>query len=193
MKKNYLKLAAACAALSMVAGCIVLSVYPFYTANDLIFDPGLAGRWNKDGKTNEFWQYTASGGKSYLLTTTDDHDTNCFEAHLFQLKQYQFLDLLTTNRSEFEMPMHLVSEVARDGSNLSLPFLDYGWLANLLETNPAALRHIVVSEKPDDTNGGNMVYLTADTKELQKFLLKHAADTNAFGSDSSVSLKRVSP
>ena len=193
MKTKMLKLVAASAALSMLAGCIVLSVYPFYTAKDLISDPGLAGRWVKAGQTNEVWLFEASGGKSYLLTTTDEHNTNCFAAHLFQLKQFQFLDLLTTNRGEFEMPMHLIAKVARDGSNLSLPFMDYGWLASLLETNPAALRHIVVPEKSDDTNSGNMVYLTADTKDLQKFLLKHAGDTNAFSSDSSVSLKRVSP
>ncbi len=147
----------------MLAGCIVLSVYPFYNAKDLTFDPGLTGRWAKDGTTNEFWQFTASGEKSYALTTTDDTSTNCFTAHLFQLKEYQFLDLLTTNRSEFELPLHLISQVSRNDTNLSLHFLDYGWLAGLLETNPTVLRHIVVPEKPDDTNSDKMMYLTAGT------------------------------
>jgi hypothetical protein len=191
MKTQILKYALACAMISMITGCIVLSVYPFYTAKDLIFDPGLAGRWVKDGSTNEFWRFTAAGEKSWLLTTADERSTNCFEAHLFRLKQHQFLDLLTTNRDEFGLPAHLITEVARTDSNLSLRFLDYGWLAGLLKTNPATLRHIVVPEKPGDTNSGQMVYLTADTKELQKFLLKHAADTNAFNPNSSVELKRV--
>lgn len=193
MKSQILKLVGAGAAISLLAGCIVLSVYPFYNAKDLIFDPGLAGRWLKAGTTNEFWQFAAAGEKAYTLTTTDDHDTNCFDAHLFQLQKFQFLDLRTTNREDFQLPLHLICQVARNGTNLSLPFMDYGWLANLLQTNPAALRHIVVPEKPDDPNSCNLVYLTADTKELQKFLLKHAADTNAFSSDSTVELKRVSP
>jgi hypothetical protein len=192
MKTKILKFMAAGAALSMLAGCITLSVYPFYTAKDLIFDPGVTGQWVKAGTTNEFWQFSGLDGKFYMLSTTDATSTNCLEAHLFQLKQYQFLDLLTTNRDEFELPMHLIAQVKRSDTNLSLHFLDYGWLAGLIETNPAVLRHIVVPEKSEDTNSGNMLYLTADTEDLQRFLLKHAADTNAFSSDSDVELQRVS-
>jgi hypothetical protein len=189
MKTKILQSIAAGAVLSMLVGCIVSSVYPFYTSKDLVFDPGLTGRWAKADATNEFWQFTAAGEKSYFLTTTDDHD-NCFEAHLFRLNQYQFLDLLTTNRDEFQLPVHLISLVTRNDTNMSLQFMDYGWLADLLETNPAVLHHIVVPEKPDDTNSGNMVYLTGDTLELQKFLLQHAGDTNAFNSRSAVELNR---
>jgi hypothetical protein len=195
MKTQIPKLIACGLLLALLAGCIVLSVYPFYTPKDLIFDPGLSGRWNntETGKTNEFWQFAASDGKFFMLSVTDEHDTNCFEAHLFQLKQYQFLDLLTTNRSEFEMPMHLITKVTRHEDNLSLEFLDFGWLAGLLQTNPAVLRHVVVPAEPGNTNDNLMVYLTADTKDLQKFLLKHVKDTNAFSSDAAVQLKRVSP
>ena len=191
MKTNILKFLAAGSVLSLLAGCIVLSVYPFYTPKDLIFDPGLAGRWVKTTAANEFRQFSDTGGKFYLLTTTDDQDTNCLEAHLFQLKQYQFLDLLTTNRGQFQMPVHLIAKAARNDASVSLEFLDYGWLAGLVETNPAVLRHLVVPEKPGDTSGG-MVYLTADTKDLQKFLLEHAEDTNAFNAGSAVELQRVS-
>ena len=192
MKTNLLKFIAASSVLALLGGCIVLSVYPFYTTKDLIFDPGLAGRWVKTTSTNEFWQFSDAGGKFYMLATTDDQSTNCLEAHLFQLKHYQFLDFLTTNRDPYQMPMHLISKVTRNDNQLSLKFLDFGWLSGLLETNPAVLRHIVVPDKPGDTNN-NMVYLTADTKDLQKFLLKHAEDTNAFNSSSAVELKRVSP
>lgn len=191
MKTRPLLLAAG-AAVSLLAGCIVLSVYPFYTPKDLISDPGLSGRWVKGTATNELWTFTAAGEKSCFLTTTDDHDTNCFEAHLFRLDQYQFLDLLTTNRVQFQLPLHLITRVSRTKTNLTLSFLDFGWLANLLQTNPAVLRHVIVPEKPGDTNN-QMFYLTATTRELQKFLLKHLADTNAFNSNSSVELLRVAP
>jgi hypothetical protein len=190
MKTNLLKFLAAGAMLSLLAGCIVLSVYPFYTQQDLILDPGLSGRWAKTSGNNEFWQFLEAGGKSYLLTTTDDQSTNGVDAHLFQLKQYQFLDLLNTNRDPYQMPMHLISKVTRSADSLTLQFMDYGWLSALLDTNPAVLRHIVVPARADDTNN-NMVYLTADTKDLQKFLLQHATDTNAFNANSVVELKRV--
>jgi hypothetical protein len=190
MKTNLLKCIAVGAVLSLLSGCIVLSVYPFYTAKDLIFDPGITGHWVKTTATNESWQFADAGGRFYMLTTMDDQSTNGVEAHLFQLKQYQFLDLLTTNREPYQMPMHLISKLARNEDSLSLQFLDYGWLSALLETNPAVLRHIVVPATSDDTNN-NMMYLTADTKDLQKFLLKHAEDTNAFNANSTVELKRV--
>lgn len=189
---NALKIVIAGAALGMLSGCIVLSVYPFYTEKDLTFDAGMVGRWAKDGANNEFWQFADANGKYYHLVTTDDQQTNALDAHLFHLKKYQFLDLLSTNREELQMPAHLISKVSRTEDKMTLQFLDYGWLANLLETNPAVLRHIVVPQNYEDTNNGNMVYLTADTKDLQKFLLKHAEDTNAFNSNSEVDLKRVS-
>jgi hypothetical protein len=191
MKLPLVKSLAMSGALCLLSGCIVLSVYPFYNGKDLTSDPGLAGRWLKAGKTNEFWQFTAAGEKAYLLTTTDETSTNCFEAHLFQLEQYQFLDLLTTNREMFQLPLHLVSKFNRNETNLALSFLDYGWLANLLETNRAAVRHLTVPQEPGNTNGGNMVYLTSTTRELQKFLLKYGADTNAFSADSLVQLQRA--
>jgi len=166
-----------------------MSVYPFYTAKDLVYDPGLIGRWVRESDTNEFWQFDPAGGKGYVLTTVDSAATNGLEAHLFRLKQYQFLDLLTTNREEFQLPMHLISKVVSSGGNLSLQFLDYGWLAGLLETNPAVLHHMIVGDKAGDTNNGQMVYLTGETRELQRFLLKHAGDTNAFSPGSAVELK----
>jgi hypothetical protein len=191
MNARILKLVAGGAVLSLLAGCIVMSVYPFYTPKDLIFDPGLAGSWGKTGTTNELWRFAVSGEKAYLLGVVDDSETNSFEAHLFRLKRYQFLDLLTTNRAAYELPVHLISKVNQRDTNLSLQFLDYGWLAGLLATNPAVLRHIMVPARPEDTND-DMVYLTADTRDLQAFLLKHAADTNAFTTGSAVNLKLIS-
>ena len=189
---NALRILATVAALVLLSGCIVLSVYPFYTPKDLIFDPGMVGRWTKENASNQFWQFEDAGGQYYRLTTTELHATNNLEAHLFHLKKYQFLDLITTNRDEFQMPVHLISKVSRTNDNLSLQFLDYGWLADLLEKNPTVLKHLVVPENSEDTNNGNTLFLTADTKDLQKFLLKHADDTNAFNSGSAVELKRAS-
>jgi hypothetical protein len=186
-----LKFIGGCAALTMLAGCIVMSVYPFYNDQDLTADPGLAGQWANTTSTNETWQFTSSGPKSYTLTTIDSASTNTFSAHLFQLKKYQFMDFLTTNRDMYVMPMHLIAKAERNGTNLSMHFLDYGWLTGLLETNPAVLRHIVVPANPDDTNNDNMLYLTAGTSDLQKFLLKHAEDTNAFTADSDKELQKT--
>jgi hypothetical protein len=193
MKLKLLARLAVGLALAGLTGCIVLSVYPFYTAKDLTFDPALVGNWAKAGSTNEFWRFSEMDRKSYTLLTTDSQSTNCFDAHLFRLKHCEFLDLLTTNRSEFEMPLHLISKVNLSATNVTVQFMDYDWLSRYLDTNRTALRHLVVYEKPDDTNSGAMTYLTASTRDLQVFLLKHADDTNAFSSGSTVELNRLSP
>ena len=182
MKVRLLNGAVAVVAVLLFAGCMVLSVYPYYTAKDLIFDPGLAGHWGSQGSTNNFWQILAVGDNSYSLAIVDEHSTNGFDAHLFRLRQQQFLDLRTTNREDFQLPLHLVVKCSRSQSNLTVNFMDYGWLTKWLEARPDALRHVEVYEKPDDTNSSKMVYLTADTKELQTFLLQHVDDTNAFNS-----------
>ena len=204
MKVKILKLVAAGAVLSLLAGCLedwgypVGSAYPYYAPQDLIVDPVLAGRWAAEGTTNEFWHFTVAGKKSYLLGVEDASATNGveeapFEAHLFQLQQYHFLDLRTTNRVEYQLPVHLISKVNYSDTNLSVQFLDWGWLTRVLETNPAVLSHILVPdpEKPDSTNDG-MLLLTAPTADLQAFLLKHATDTNAFKDGSADKLRRIS-
>jgi len=192
MKTKVLKALSSVAALLFLGGCIVSSVYPFYNDKDLTFDPGLTGHWVKADATNEFWDFAATNG-AYSLLVEDASSTNGFSAHLFKLKNYRFLDLLTTNRGDFMMPVHLITKVSTDNTNWSLHFLDYGWLATYLETNRVELRNVLVPNRTDDTNGGQMLYLTAGTRDLQVFLLKHADDTNAFGSGSDVELKRAGP
>jgi hypothetical protein len=49
--------------------------------------------------------------------------------------------------------------------------MDYDWLAKLLEKDPAAVRHHLVST--DDEAKNAQIVLTADTPELQKFVLRH--------------------
>jgi hypothetical protein len=180
-KKAWIPLAALGLCAGLLAGCVVMSVYPYYTVKNLTFDAGLTGRWAKPGDTNEFWEFVPSSDKSYLVTITDKDETNHFDGYLFQLKGHPFLDLCTTNRGDiYQMPLHLAVKVTRAENDLRLATLAYEWLGKLLEAKPATLRHIIVPEKPLETNSNKMFYLTADTRDLQEFLLKHLNDTNAF-------------
>jgi hypothetical protein len=181
MKMKILKISGIATVFALLAGCIVQSVYPFYMAKDLTFEPALVGRWSEN-VTNPapYWEFKPAGDQAYVLTTVDTQETNCFETHLFHLKQFQFLDLRTTNVGEFQMPLHIVMKVSSFAPTLKMSVLNYDWLKKLVEKNPAAIRHIVVPENSTATNGDTMIYLTADTKELQKFILKYVNDTNAF-------------
>ena len=177
--------AAAAASLTVVmffAGCVVTSVYPYYTDKDLVFDQAVLGNWVDAGQTNEPSEYVkieSRGEAGYCATVYEAKETNSLEVHLFRLKQQLFLDSCPTNRSLDFVPVHQVSKVLEIGPVIETANLNYDWLAKLLEKNPRAIRHMVLREKPEDKQSGRII-LTADTKELQRFLLKYVNNTNAW-------------
>jgi hypothetical protein len=178
--------AALFAVMLFFAGCVVTSVYPYYTGKDLVFDRALLGDWVEAGATNasaEYARFEQAGEKDYRVTIFGTDETNSMEAHLFRLKQQLFLDVCPTNRSLDFVPTHQVSKVMQIGPGIETANLNYDWLAKLLEKNPRAIRHMVLREKTGDEHGGRIV-LTAETKELQRFLLKYVNDPNAWNEPS---------
>ena len=174
-----------------LTGCVVTSIYPYYTDKDLVIDPALLGDWVEAGATNapaEYARVERVGEKGYSVTTFTTSETNSSDLHLFRLKQQLFLDECPTNRSLGYVPVHEVSKVTRTGPTMETASLNYDWLAKLLEKNPREIRHMVLREKPTDEKGGRIV-LTADTKELQRFILKYVNNTNAWKEPSE--LKRL--
>jgi hypothetical protein len=166
----------------LVTSCVVTSVYPFYTGKDIVFDQALLGDWIDAVKTNEpneFVRVERLGEKGYLVTAFTANETNSTEAYLFRLKQQLFLDVFPTNRPLDYLPVHQVSRVISLGPKFESSDLNYEWLAKLLEQKPDAIRHLALPEKPGDTQGGRVV-LTAETPELQRFILRHLSDTNAW-------------
>ncbi len=178
-KRNLIALAAAAI---LLAACIP-SVYPFYTDKDVIVDQRLFGTWKEKQKsaTPEIWKFEASTNNSMTLTVVDAGKTNDFIAHLFKLKQEQFLDLMPeddflTNETSVAavsmIPGHLVVRVAQIDPALQLSFCNFDWLQKYLEKNPNALAHRVE---------GDRMFLTADTRTLQDFMLQHLATNELFG------------
>jgi hypothetical protein len=168
--------------LLLLTGCVVTSVYPFYTSKDVVFDQALLGDWVDAVKTNEpneFVRVERLGEKGYAVTAFTGSETNSSEAYLFRLKRQLFLDVFPTNRSLDYLPVHQVSRVASLTPKLESTDLNYDWLAKLVEQKPDAIRHLVLPDKPGDRQGGRIV-LTADTQELQRFLLKYLDNTNAW-------------
>ena len=181
--KTIIKLTIGLALMTMLAGCVVTSVYPFYTAKEVQFDPALVGTWAEAGSTNaanDHWRFDRLNPQAYCLTTVENNKTNRYETHRFRLRQHVFLDLWTTNRMADQLPLHYLVKIEHTGSKLQVKVLNFDWLAKLLEKNPKALRHLLVPNEPGNTNDNQLV-LTADTRELQQFILKHINDTNTFG------------
>ncbi len=175
-----------------VAGCVVTSVYPYYTPKDLVFEPALAGSWvsvKADEEKNETWTFEKNGDKDYLFTLAKSDETNIYSAHLFKLKDQLFMDALPTQRPDnYFIPPHYLLVVPQIKPTLKLSMMDYKWLEKLLETDPQAMRHIVVPDDASDASKHHVV-LTAETPELQKFVLKYLKTEGAFGE--AFELKRV--
>jgi hypothetical protein len=173
----------ALAALAILfAGCLVLSVYPYYNEKDLAFDPRLLGTWTKTDDQNEHWKFEKMGTNAYLLTIANNQETNSMQAHLFTLRRQQFLDLYApdaqANVQPPPIPSHFLLRVLSLSPDLKVASMDHAWLRDLLAKNPKAVRHIIpqTSEKPED----RAIVLTADTAELQAFVIKHLETKEAW-------------
>lgn len=161
----------------LLAGCVTTSIYPFYTEKDVVFDPKLVGRWSgKPEDTNEFWSFERDRtNAAYLLRIVEGQKDNKYWVHLFKLKQWTFIDAQVMADCEGMVSPHYLAKVVRMEPTLELQLMNHKWLEAYLEEHPRALRHI---RKPGEYSSD--LVLTADTAELQKFLLKHANDTNLF-------------
>jgi len=172
-----------------LTGCIVTSVYPFYFEEDVAFEPALLGDWTKgQAPREEHWKFERAGETAYLLTyTTGSDKSSVMQARLFKLRGQSFLDLFASERSDDGLfptiPSHLLLRVLQTGPTLSMNALNYDWLGKLLEKNPKAIRHHVVEVGRD-----KRLVLTADTAELQRFLVKHLKTQAAWKDDSELQL-----
>ena len=173
-----------------LTGCLVVSVYPFYNDKDTVAEPGLLGNWSKVGTPSEKWVFAAQTGTAYRLTETTEHKTYVVTAQPFRLKGQLFLDVVSPKVSGDDLPphvpTHMVMRVPQLAPTLRLVPLDYEWLDKLLEREPDTLRHhaVLTGGASDD----KFTVLTANTAELQLFLLRHLDTTNAW--EDPIELKR---
>lgn len=180
MKKRNIVLAAAIAVL--FAACIP-SINPFYTDKDVVFEPKLLGEWQEKEKADEpeIWRFEEGKDKVYKLTITEKEGKQGeFEAHLFKLKQEYFLDIVAseigTNVADLVkvslIPGHLLLRVSQIDPELKLAMVDFDWLDKHLKDHPKALAHHRENDR---------IFLTAETADLQSFVVKHLGEDELFG------------
>ena len=164
-----------------ILGCVP-SLHPLYTDKELVFNPALVGTWLDVDDEKDTWTFRKSEEKAYkLIQYQSKGDTAEFEVHLVQLGEFLFLDTQVEgpemiNNDFYRMhfiPGHIFSRVRLEGDNLSLAMLDPDSLKKMIEEKKADIGH--------ELFGDDGIVLTAPTAELQKFMLKSAGDTEAFG------------
>ncbi len=176
------KLASVAAALALVAGCIFVagcipSLNPFYSEQDIVFDPRLLGEWHTKGDTNDVqtWKFEEAETNAYsLVITNKGSKQGKLDAHLFKLDGQLFLDLIPSECkydsdqadiiAASMFPGHLLLRVPQLEPTLQIAYCDYDWLSKYLEVHPDALPH---------HKEQNSVVLTPQTGALQAFVIQH--------------------
>lgn len=175
----------------LMGGCVpVMSLHPFYTKENVVFDKKLLGTWVDDQNEPEMtWHFerTDEPENAYkLIFTGEDGFKGSFVAHLMKLENRLFLDVFPSEvpweledpnglqwpyNLLFMVPTHTVVKVDAIGAELKLRLMLETQLDKLIEENPEAIAHIDVEDR---------AVLTASTKELQAFILKYADGDKLF-------------
>jgi hypothetical protein len=168
---------------ALLTGCLVTSVYPFYTEKDVHFETALLGEWRNAEDSDEQWKFERATNDSYRVTYTSGTNSSPMQARYFKIAGEGFLDLSTTEINDTILPLpipaHALMRVFELTPTPRLAMLDYGWLAKLLEKNPKALRHHITQKAGETQDEGRLV-LTADTAELQRFIRSHLKTEGAW-------------
>jgi len=183
-------------------GCLVKSLHPFYTDKDILFKKELLGKWtDKDSAAWEITQHMRTTGimkpevpdKSYDISFTDKKGTSHFIAHLFRLEDQLYLDFLPTDincqndLAGFHLvATHSLAKVDLSGGKITIGWYNEEWLIGLFNKNKIRIAHERVPYEPDLKDSESMqVILTAQTTELQKFIIKYGNDPEAFKNEKS--------
>jgi hypothetical protein len=175
----------------LLGGCApLLSICPLYTKEDIVLDDRLPGTWVDDvNKPETTWEFTRidEPDKAYKLIFADEEGKKgSFVVHLLKLQSKLFLDICPSElpsdpedpnkmdcpyNSFFLIPAHGFMAVDSIEPQLKLRLALESKLEDLLAKDPKAIRYAKV---------GDRLVLTATTRELQAFVLKHADDESLF-------------
>ena len=193
MGRNSKAIAVPALIVALAASGCVPSVHPIYTEKDIVFDEGLIGVWAEPG-SDETWAFTRLEGSENayrLLYTDEDAKAGAFVTHLVKVRNHYFLDLfpeepeLASNDfyKQHLFPMHTFMHVVQLAPKLQLRVVEPEWLEEYLRKHPRALEHEIA---------GDSLLLTASTRDLQAFHIKHLKTEGAYG-DPSEPMDRIDP
>lgn len=172
----------------LLAGCWQKSASPFYTEKDVVTEPRLAATWreprdpNATGEDNRVtWEFTRGDDKRFDLGIWNKEDRQAYDAVVFKLGEDRFLDIASQARGISAIPAHHLFKLIAVEPELKLAALNTDWMQKWLREHPDSPAHVAIVD-PDhrgDRDKDELV-LTADTKTLQAFILRHAKDKDFF-------------
>jgi hypothetical protein len=170
----------------LLLGCVP-SIHPIFKPQDVVFDKALVGTWATENG-EETLVFSKGKDKSYRLVYTDKQGKmGVFRAHLAEFDGHRFLNLFPDEihvpQSDFFklhlVPAHTFMRVLDiSEKQLRISVVNPSWVNKYLKDHPDALKH---ERREDDS-----IVLTAPTRDLKDFFLKHLETPKAYGEPSTL-------
>lgn len=153
----------------LLTGCIP-SLNAIYTDKDVVFRKDVVGVWTPKN-SSESWDFRRREDNSYRLIYTDrEGHTGSFIAHLAEIEDTLFLDLLPEESENarpgfhrfHQVPIHSIYLVKEAGDKVVLASIDHTWLSKYIQDHPSELASATF---------GSRWMITAPTEQLQRFLV----------------------
>ena len=177
----------------VINGCLVRSLHPFYQLSDRIYDEAMIGNWIDEDSC--IWiirpHVTPEGlmsnkpvrmDSTYQIIYFDESDAGCYmQGTLFVLNGQRYVDFVpdpqeqhcTADMTFFHhVPVHTLARMHSSEGGLMFFWFGEEWLNELLENKRIRIDH----EKVQLSAEYEGYLLTADTEELQKFIIKYMND-----------------
>lgn len=161
-----------------LTGCLE-TLHPLHSEDVAIFRQELVGSFCIVYQHNAaiYITFESIDDKFYRLTVSGaQEEDQVYSAHLVELGGHMYLDIqLQFDDDDFAalagaVPVHQIMRIRFNGEHLVTEYHDLSWLRLLLIQHPDQLDHTFI--------GGPMgrMIITADTEELQQFIIARADD-----------------
>ncbi len=168
--------------LGMLAGCVVHSVHPFYTADTVVEMPELYGQWKleqsifKEGTENP-WTFS----EGVIMIPQDGGCITRLSARFFKVKDMTFADTTADEPQQdislwwmFHItPLHTVSRVIAEDKTLRIIPLNVSWLDDAVKNKSVVLQSVWREEMKENL-------FIASSAEWVDFLKKYGSDPQVF-------------
>jgi len=164
----------ALAGAAMLTGCSSLvSLDPFVTADQAASDPNLTGLWQAAGGDDKDLMLVRQKGSAFTVRYFGNDNEACLglEGRLLRVGDAELMDLVSTDKNGFSLPVHMVARVWTEGGGLKWVFLDSDWL----------------KDQAKQTLGtqiaGDRTLITTKGAAVAEFIKKFGADEKAYSGE----------
>ncbi len=206
--------------LFLISSCAVISFYPLYTEDVLKRDDRIIGKWSTIEEQGMhpsdvdtlIWEISFSDKKwvkkhnapydrgshqvdnryaysLFVYYKSSPEDKVEFQLHLVDLEGKTYIDFYpeewnvdNTILAFHLMGVHTFAKVDINDEYINIDWFDSDWFEQKMKENKIRIKH--------EKNSGNIL-LTAQPKDLQKFVIKYSDDENAFDDDNKFELKPI--